>query len=159
LTHKNINTKGTYSYSHAPDLINDNGGVVDIPFSKGDLTDRRNAPMAGNVECGKSKLNEWIVAFSGKFPLEVVFDFKKAYKISKFKIWFSGSLPEFTLLGSRDLKEWRTIGDPAYALVDAGDDVKNVEVTENFGEFRYVKLVFSKTERRYEISELEFWKK
>ncbi|MCK5805076.1 MAG: hypothetical protein KAI66_19740, partial [Lentisphaeria bacterium] len=40
---KNIEVAGTYSYSRPPDYGTDEGGVTDIPFSRGDLFDRRTA--------------------------------------------------------------------------------------------------------------------
>lgn len=156
----NFNTKGDYSYSLYPDKIKDEGGDKKISFSSGDLTDRRKAPTAGNVECGKSKLSDWIVSWEKPAPFNITFDFKKAYNISKIRLFYSGQLPALSLSGSRDGKNWKEL-DAASPEESFTKDVLDKTLTDSFGSFQYLRIKFGKrgTGKYLTLSEIEVWRK
>jgi hypothetical protein len=155
----NVETKGTYSYSFTPDAIGDEGGQTDVSFERGDLTDRRKASTAGNVDLGGSKLEEWVVRYGKTDPTAITFDFEKAYPVEKVVLFYTGQLPDVTVEISTDGRTWQPFasadGKPAtedvYDLTLSGDPTSARCVRVNFG---------SRTEQKeFTLAELEVWAK
>jgi hypothetical protein len=155
----NVDTEGTYSYSFAPDAIGDEGGQADVSFERGDLTDRRKAFTAGNVDLGTSKLEEWIVRYGKTDPAAITFDFKKAYPVEKVVLFYTGQLPEVTVEISTDGQAWQPFA--SAGAKPATEDVYDLTLAGSPTSARYVRLNFgSRTEKKdFTLAELEVWAK
>ena len=160
VTDFNNNCGGLYSYSRIPDVIADQGGVSNISFDKGDLTDRRKAPAAGNVDLGIGKIQDWVVGWKTDKEMNIIFDLKKAYSLKYLKIFYKGIMPPLTLMLSVDGKKWSEVK----SKTDAGDkdfihDVKEKTINLPEGPFQFIKIRFGTVKKcRLIISEMEIWK-
>jgi cellulose/xylan binding protein with CBM9 domain/F5/8 type C domain-containing protein len=159
----NQTTAGTYSYSRKPDKIVDQGGIKNISFSKGDLTNRRKAPSAGNVDLGKSKMSTWVVAFYTNKAMSIVFDMKKIYPINRVELFYQGLLPAMEISVSQDGKTWDSFKVPSeLENKNLIRDVKQkVIALKGNPNARYVKVKFktSKSKQLLTLSEIEIWTK
>lgn len=160
LTICDLDTKGSYSYSVAPDEIADCNNDGKIAFANGKLTNRQKAPKAGNVDCGKSKIFDWIVKYKDERPFEITFDFNDAYDISRAVIFYSGQMPEVTASTSTDNKNWKTC-DSLIKKTSSTEDVLNVTLEPISKKARYLKLNFGARDKgnSLTLAEVEVWSK
>ena len=157
----NQGTGGTYSYSRSPDKITDRGGVKDIPFSKGDLTNRRKAPIAGNADLEKSKITDWVVAFSTNKEMTIDFDMKKPYPINRVELFYQGLLPSMEILVSQDGKKWNSFKKPSESENKEKDVKQKAIKLKGNPKARFIKIKFNalKSKQLLTLSEIEIWKK
>jgi hypothetical protein len=161
----NLNTGGTYSYSEVPDYIDDQGGVRNIPFAKGDLTDRVHAPAAGDVSGGIGKINDWIVSWKKNKTIAIDFDFKKTYEIEKIIVFYQHFIRDVKIELSPDKKKWETFSFPATRKDNEfPDDIRErVYKLPDAQKARYLRLKWAKAsgEKNIQmtIAELEVWGK
>jgi hypothetical protein len=160
LSLKNLEIAGTYSYSLAPDSINDQGGIRDIPFTRGDLTDRQGAPLAGNVDLGKSPLSDWVVQYKTKDSFNITFDLKNEYSVKKIKLFYShnGVRPGIRVDGSVDGRTWTPMGSIA-SVSESKADVRDVDIPLSGSPVRYLRINFDKRDEGniLTLSEMEIW--
>lgn len=154
-----IETGGTYSYSVEPDIVKDKGGTKDIPFAKGNLTDRIDAPGAGNVSCGIGKINDWIVSWNLAKAVSIDFDLKGIYPVEKIVIFYQNFIPDIKVEISQDGKNWNL-----YDFQATEEDNKfpeDVRVKElklpSTQEGRFVKISFAAAKGKITLAELEIW--
>jgi F5/8 type C domain/Carbohydrate family 9 binding domain-like len=163
VTTYNQATGGIYSYSRRPDKIADQGGIKNILFNKGDLTNRREAPSAGNVDLGKSKMSTWVVAFSTNKEMSIDFDMKQAYPINRVELFYQGLLPAMEISVSRDGKTWNSVKE----LSELENKTTTRDVKQKVVELkgnpnaRFVKIKFnaSKSKQLLTLAEIEIWTK
>ncbi len=157
----NRDTKGTYSYSRAPDTMAD-VSKTDVPFTTGHLTNRLTAfeTRSRNKEPYSAKIAEetpkWIVSWEDPAPVSITFDLKSNLPLTQSRLFFSGAMPSLTVRGSVDRKDWTWLASTAEEV--AGNDVKDIRLylngafrsggTGNSGPirpdaFRYVRLEFA----------------
>lgn len=139
----NFASQGTYKLSPAPDAAPDEGGPGELPFSKGDLTDRRFA-FALNEKPGPS--TNYIVSWEANVPVEVVFDFKRAYPIKQVRLWYAKRLPRFSIFVSRDGRDWQEVG--RRDTEQWTDGVRLVERTFAPHAVQFVKISFAERDAR-----------
>lgn len=162
ITNCNLKTGGTYTYSIPPDLIVDSGGIKDIPFTEGDLTDRLQAPSAGNVELVADKsINDWIVGWKKIDPFYISFDFKKAFSIDRLQICYSGWLPHVEIETSLDGVAWKTCEfECAKDNNVFKDDVRiKLIVLKEKNNARYIRVNFGKRpdNEKLILAEIDIW--
>lgn len=159
---QDVEIPGTYTYSLAPDNIRDQGGTTDVPFSTGDLTDRRQAPTAGNVDLKQSKLQDWIVRYKATEPFHITFDLRQPRDLDRMTLFYShsGLRPAIRVEGSADGNDWSVMGQ-APALAQGAKDVWDLEIPLSGGPAQYVRIHFDK--RRdgdiLTLAEMEIWEK
>ena len=159
ITDQNLDTGGTYTYSARPDGIDDSCAKKNIPFSEGDLTDRVKAPTAGNVDSGIGKIEDWIVRFTDPSPVEITFDFKKVYPLSRVRLVYTGFMPDVKLEASSDGEVWLPL--PA-AGVQPHSTAKATEMTTlqgEWGEYQYLRIKFGARPAKTSLtlSEIDVW--
>ncbi|MEN6386571.1 MAG: beta-galactosidase trimerization domain-containing protein [Phycisphaerales bacterium] len=156
----NINTMGSYSYSVAPDEIADNNTDGNIAFANGKLTNRQKAPKAGNVDCNKSHLNEWIVKYKNEKPFEIIFDLNDVYDLSSAAFFYSGQMPEVTASVSKDNKKWK-LCDNLIKKTFFTEDVFDIKLEPISEKARYLKLNFGPRDQgnSLTLAEIEIWTK
>jgi Beta-galactosidase trimerisation domain/Carbohydrate family 9 binding domain-like len=155
----NSKVDGSYSYSLAPDAIKDQGGSKAVLFSKGDLTDRRKAPFAGDVVAKKSKLSDWIVQYNTTDAFDIVFDFKKPVSASEISLIYSGELLSVSFATSNDVKKWRDLNVKIKPWPKTKDVLRETIKFPSI-KTRYIKIHFGKREKaKLIISEIEIWNK
>lgn len=122
----NVEVDGRYSYSVAPDLGADEGGVTDIPFARGDLMDRRTAP-AHNDEDYTAHLRTFAVGWRTVEPVTIDFDLGAAYPLDRIWLLFSGQLPD-TVVSGLVGEQWRNLGQAARQTVENSSDFPAVAI-------------------------------
>lgn len=157
---QNVELQGTYTYSLPPDAISDEGGTENVAFSAGDLTDRRKAPAAGNVDCNKSDLKDWIVRYKTTEPFDITFDLFGLQPLERITLFYShsGVRPVIRIEGSVDGKTWTPMGSIP-ELTESADDVRDVNIPLNGNSARFVRVRFDKRNEgnQLTLSELELW--
>lgn len=158
ITTANVDTGGTYSYSVPPDNIRDQGGTADIPFDKGDLTDRRQAPAAGDVASKKSQIQDWIVRRKEPAPFDITFDLKRSRPVDRVRLYVTGAVESLSAAVSVDGTTWQTMPAPPVPNTDRYD-VAELAFDWPAVEARYVKLSFGKHPEGglFAIAEAEIW--
>ncbi len=158
----NIDTKGSYCYSVAPDEIGEQFPMEKLSFASGDLTDRTQAPGAGNVDMGKSNIKDWIVKYSKVKvePFDITFDFNQQFDISKLVIYYSGQLPRVVVATSNDGRNWQSY-DKVIDKTSFTEDVFDVEIDGISSKARYMKVSFDSREvgNSLTLAEIEVWAK
>ncbi|HBG27795.1 MAG TPA: hypothetical protein DDX75_11955 [Phycisphaerales bacterium] len=156
----NLDTKGSYWYSTAPDEIADCNAEGKIVFENGKLTNRQKAPKAGNVDCGKSKLDDWVVKYTNEKPFEITFDFNDSCDLSRAVIFYSGQMPEVTASTSTDNKNWK-VCDNLINKTSFTEDVFDVKLEQISKKARYLKLNFGSRDKgnSLTLAEIEVWTK
>ena len=155
----NIDSHGTYSYSFKPDKIKDNGGWENISFAIGDLTDRRKAPQAGNVDLGIGNIEDWVSGWNTNKNMEITFNLLKSYQLSSLEIFHKGTIPTLEVMGSTDGKKWNRIYHSAEP-VEAKDAVKKTIINLKSMKKQFLKLKFGKhINNSLVLSEIEIWRK
>lgn len=152
---KNIETDGSYSFSLAPDE-----GQNNIPFTKGRLTDRKRVSTGKRSEGdGYPKLGEenYIVTFGKTEPVDIIFDLKKIYNISRIKIFYTAQLPDMKIQTSKDGKNWADLSTSKKrsSTLDVLDE--NYENLKS--DCRYVKIQCGKRDdgEKMTLVEVEIW--
>ncbi len=160
----NADVDGSYTLSPLPDAAPDDGGGHNIPFSRGDLTDRIAWPQLEKVKpAGYQPYAESIVKWGDTWEspgdVTVTFDFKEPRAILRARIFFSGFLPDVRLEGSADGKTWTSLGTAQGR--NAGEDVLDLTVTGRPSKARrFARLIFGpRTSARTTLAELEVWGK
>ena len=156
-------TGGTYSYSREPENTTDQGGITNVAFSNGNLTNRRKAPAAGNVDKGKSAMTDWVVAFFTDQEMSIDFDMKKIYPINRIELFYQGLLPIIEVSVSQDGKMWETsevASEPENIKFKNDVKQKTIKLKGN-PNARFVKIKFkvSKPKQLLTLSEVEIWTK
>ena len=128
----------------------DTGGTVQlddrkpVPINDMPFTSRLDAYNSRN----RSQLAKHSSAFTASFgePFTLLFDFEKAYKLDRLRLWYSGTMPELT------------IGKKTYPWQHAGEDVKDVTIPVS-GKHRTLKLNFAARQASapFELCEVEIW--
>lgn len=151
----NVSTGGVYKYSLAPDAVADQGGELRIGFDKGDLTDRRLAPVTKKTDLRPA---DFVVSWKTEQPVSVTFDLQKPYPISRVHLWYSDQLPELTVMGSAEGVKWVDLA--AHPKQAPTKDVLDVELKAR-GTFRYVRLSFGQRDagQMMTLVECEVWAK
>jgi len=174
---KNVDTGGGYTYSLSPDLLKDSGaeGQDDemlsldpepIPFSRGDLTDRRRSYreiFPGRLKSGYCKydniqVDKWAAAWKDRSAFDITFDLKKSFPVHGLRIFFSGQLPETTLSYMSSTGGW--IPCAGTGILEAHKDVRvAVLKPETAPICRHLKLQFGARARGKILTliEVEIW--
>jgi len=100
---RNAAIPGTYSYSLPADKVIDEAGEIRIPFTKGNLTDRKIAPCLDKKVLAPER---FVVTWKRQDPVSVEFDFAKSYPLNSVRLWYSDQLPELTVEVSTDAQTW-----------------------------------------------------
>ncbi|MDH7482396.1 MAG: sugar-binding protein [Armatimonadota bacterium] len=152
---KNAAVKGTYSYMVPPDEVADEAGEILIEFGKGNLTDRRLAPILT-----KKVLHprNFIVTWRKTDQTAVTFDFGKPFSLKRLHLWYSDQLPEMIVEGSEDGKNWSTLAsnpkqNPTEDVLDVSLDLPSDTP------YRFVRLSFGKRDpgAKMTLVECEIW--
>ncbi len=145
---------GSYSYSTPPDLIPD-VAEGDIPFTEGNLTDRKDAAAPD----ADPAVEPYVVAWQTTEPLQITFDLTEPREVSMVTTFFSGYLPETTLSLSADGQNW-TDGGTVEAL-EAGEDILSFALHLPGGAFRYVRLDLAErpADMTLTLCEVEIWRR
>ena len=157
----NEDTGGSYSYSLLPDRDKEQSGVKkNYSFAEGDLTDRRKAPKAGNVDLGKGSNADWIVSWKNPAAFNITFDLVKEKDIAKISIFYSGQLPSISLYASNDGSNWVDLKKTTKTQPATWDVLKHT-ISGDFGRYRWIQLRFGVREGRklLFISEIDIWSK
>ncbi|MCD6361491.1 MAG: hypothetical protein J7M38_11600 [Armatimonadetes bacterium] len=157
-----VDTGGTYSLTPAPDAAGDDGGVTDIPFTAGDLTDRTKWPELEKTEAASYKLyveplSKWVDTWQAPGEVIVGFDFKTARPLLRAYLVVSGEIPPVVFEGSADGTAWAPLG-RAEGL-SAGADVLDMTITSSVAEpMRYARLRFGpRGDQPMTLAEVEIW--
>jgi len=158
ITDANVSTSGCYTYSVRPDSIRDQGGVVDIPFAEGDLTDRREAPTAGDVISKKSKIQDWVVRYKKPDAFDIIIDLGGAFAVNRVRLFYSGPLPGLRVTVSPDARTYTPVKSVGVAEA-APRDVADVRLDFDAVSTRYVKVSFPERSAPglLVLAELEVW--
>jgi hypothetical protein len=105
---QNVPTAGTYTYSLPPDLRPDEGGTVDVPFAKGNLTDRRTC-LDSKDAAYWDELARFAAGWKATGAFTITFDLGEAYPLDRVWLLFSGQLPALRVEG-RVADQWRDLG-------------------------------------------------
>lgn len=158
---KNLDTQGTYALSPAPDGTADSGGVAEIAFSSGDLTDRVAWPelekrKAAGYQPYAEPLAKWVDTWQAAGEVSVMFDFRGSYDLARVELWFSGLGGDVRLEGSPDGGAWVGLGTARGR--DAARDVRHMTVGADGPASRFARLVFAKSgTESMTLAEVEVW--
>jgi len=136
--HMNIEAPGTYSYSIAPDLTEDQGGKSgDILFSRGDLCDRFDAPSK------RERFNNFFVSWKSQEEVAVDFDLSRPLDVKEVAFFATGSVPSAKIFTGASLK---TLKEAAQIKGPMKTDMVVALRTKIAGKepVRYVRIVFAK---------------
>jgi hypothetical protein len=154
----NVATAGSYTYSLPPDSIRDQGGTTAISFAKGDLTDRRDAPTAGDVVSKKTDLQDWIVRYKRTDAFDIVVDLGELRDVNRVRLFYSGPLTSLSAAVSADAQAYSTVASETTVKAEP-QDVADLSLVFDTVSTRYVKL--SVPERAAPgllvLAELEVW--
>jgi transposase-like protein len=157
----NNDTEGCYYYSLLPESKPEQTGVQEkYLFKDGDLTDRTKAPTTGNVDLGKGNVSDWIVSWKKTDAFNITFDFKKATPLSKAVLCYSGQLPNVSLYGSNDDKNWTDLK-ISLPKQNYTDDVPEKIINGISGNFRFLQIQFGERDphKSFALAEIEVWAK
>jgi Carbohydrate family 9 binding domain-like/F5/8 type C domain len=155
----NEDTGGNYSYSLQPDKYKEQTGIrKSYPFTKGDLTDRKQAPKAGNVNLGKGSLADWVVSWKNPAAFNLTFDFLKPKKLSKLSMFYSGQLPAISLYVSNDGKNWVDLKTTTQKQPSTKDVLEHI-LSGNFGSYQYLQIRFGARDKNntFTLAEIDVW--
>ncbi|MBT7846275.1 MAG: hypothetical protein HN742_30670 [Lentisphaerae bacterium] len=158
ITTCNTDTEGTYSYTPPPDNIRDQGGVADIPFGKGDLTDRQAAPTTGDVIKKNSKIQDWVVRYKTPAPFAITFDLTVPRDLQRIHVFYTGPLSGLTVATSTNGQDWRVVAEQGEAVTPPRD-VAELAIEFTPAPARFVRLSFAERKGKgmFVISEIEIW--
>ncbi|MEA3400159.1 MAG: sugar-binding protein [Armatimonadota bacterium] len=151
--------EGRYSYSVPPDLGPDEGGAEDIPFSDGDLMDRRSA-VEHEDEDYTAHLRAFAVGWKTIDPVMITMDLGAQYPLDRIWLLFNGQLPDTRVVG-RVGDEWVELGAIQKRSVTDRTDFPavTIDLDEAAPAVRHLRLeVGARDEgRRLIIPEIEIW--
>ena len=186
---KNLDTKGTYRLSPLPDAVPDEAAEIqpdaeddldleileetEIPFGKGDLTDRKDAYKFNRLNQSKKDTDNWRVIWKAAEPVTVTFDFKKSYPLNRVRILYGGltrhyggptatlarQMPRFSVQVSDDDDEWQTVAEQGASPDTNG--IKLVACEWPPSPARFLRIVFAARDagKGLELVEVEVWAK
>jgi hypothetical protein len=153
----NAGFDGRYRYEMPPDGMKDHGGDTEwIVFSKGDLTDRRNAHT---VASGGEEYSNWCVTWKGRQG-GVVFDLLEAGKLERASFWFRDKAPKIVLEAGNDLENWTILGEIAAQTANEYDVIRRDIAFNASAPCRYVRAAFENSPEAGDgilLAEVEFW--
>ncbi|MPM44743.1 hypothetical protein SDC9_91424 [bioreactor metagenome] len=152
-----------YRYAKAPDQPAESTPQEWYALADGHLTNRLKAIAKGNVDRGKSKLDEWIVGWETPEAIAIEFDLKATYPLDRLEVICRHYLRNATLGWSEDGTRWQQAEFP----LEAGDNRDPQDVRRKTYRFpagsrgRLVKLTFASRpqaeQQRLILSEVELW--
>jgi hypothetical protein len=148
----NYDTGGGYQFSRTSRKTK--AGAY-VSFGAGRLTDRRMAVRSPIVK----NSGRWTEIWTKLEDLEILFDLRAEFTLTRMHIFFSGYLPLSSVFVSKDRSEWHMVTDsPAE---DAGEDVRKATYQLNGLRSRYVKVQFSEADssKPLMLAETEIWGK
>jgi len=183
----NLDTKGVYRLSPSPDAVSDEGLTEqpdatdeldlemqegqEIPFSQGDLTDRKNAYRYNHLNQDKKDTDNWRTIWEDRQPVTITFDFRKTYPLARVRVFYGGltrlfkgptaklprQMPRFAVQVSDDDDEWKTVSEPG-ACPDT-DGINMVVCEWKPSQARYLRLAFDRRDpgKGLELVEIEVW--
>ena len=162
LEQNNLQTGGTYVYSRVPDGIADISPANEpISLADGKLTNRLAAYESRQRFDVRNRnfaqiTPQWIVSWLDAAPITITFDLKNDQPLAKCRLFYSGTVPSLTVMGSHDGHTWEKL--VAASEETAGKDVKDL-VAPLSGTYRYIKLDFGKRQAGdvFELCEVEIW--
>ena len=104
----NVATTGTYTYSIPPDLRPDAGGSTNVPFARGNLTNRRTCMDVKDAPYWET-FAQFACGWKSTAPFTITFDLGRPYSLDRFWVMFNGHLPATTVEGLVD-GQWRLLG-------------------------------------------------
>ena len=156
---------GAYRYSRPPAAPAEQHASGDsIAFERGDLTDRLDAPEAGNVENPRGRrhtevlsLDQFIVGWEKPGPVHVTFDLTKRCDLARLRLVYSGHLPGLTVVVSDDGNSWEQIA--AAPAHHPTEDVPDLVVDLKGASALYLRLAIPQRSpgERLLLSEIEIW--
>ncbi len=149
----------TYRYSVAPDAPAESAAGPDYEPGRGHLTNRIQAIAKGNVDCGKSKLDEWVVGWTKPEAFDITFDFKRPVPVDRVEIIYQGGMRDLTVALADDGENWTETGFTATAEDNRRpDDIRRKELKLKAGSRgRYVRIGFAPGAGKLTLSEVEIW--
>jgi len=144
-----------YRYSRGPDRIPDAGGENGwIPFSKGDLTDRRTALRSVKQRIKEGDDRDWVVGFGPGPAMNITLDFGQGLTVDEFALVYTGVLPRVDVEASDDGRGWKRVGRFDARTVTTVDRHR---VPLSSHKCRYLKLSFAPRQGELTLSEIEVW--
>ena len=104
----NLEVKGSYSYSVAPDWGPDEGGVKNVSFADGDLVDRRSA-REHDDENYTAHLHKFAAGWKTTDPITIEFDLGRSFNLDRVWLLTGRSHPAIEVTGLVDGR-WVTLG-------------------------------------------------
>ena len=154
----NEDTGGNYSYSLQPDKIVEQTGLQkSYSFATGDLTDRHQAPTAGNVDLGKGSINDWVVSWEKPDAFNITFDFIEPQNLGKVSLFYSGQLPAISLFASNDGENWVDLKITTQKQASTEDVLEHIH-SGDFGNYQYLQIRFGERDSKsFTLAEVEVW--
>ena len=154
----NEDTDGSYSYSLPPDKIKEKTGIQkNYSFVKGNLTNRKRAPSAGNVDLGKGSIQDWVVLWEKTDAFHITFDFIKPKNLGKVSLFYSGQLPDISLFASNDGENWIDLNTSTKKQASTADVLEHT-LTGKFGNYQYIQIRFGERDNNsLTLAEVEVW--
>ena len=169
---------GSYSYSRAPDAMED-VAVTAVPFNTGHLTNRlaafetREKRKSSTLAYIESQTPNWVVSWKDPAPVSVTFDLNSDQPLTQCRLVFSGAMPAIMVHGSRDGQDWirlastfetvaaMDVKDVRLYLDDAYRSGKGITGMMRPGSYRYVRFDFAARQAKdaFELCEVELWGK
>lgn len=156
---KNVPTNGTYTYSLPPDIRPDAGGAENVPFAKGNLTNRRLCMDVKDTPYWET-FAQFATGWKTTDPFSITFDLGQAYPLDRVWLLFNGQLPAMTVEGLVNGK-WRLMGrHTGLKPADRGDyPAVKISLDRKAPAVQKVRLNFAAREKDklLIIPELEIW--
>jgi hypothetical protein len=161
---RNAAVAGSYTYSLRPDHWPDEGGVRAVAFANGDLTDRLQAPTAGDATYRDKEgrrpyapISAWAVRWNRSEAFTLSFDLDGQRRVNRIRIYYSGQMPDLRLSGSSDGASWEALARSESR--PSTQDVHDLELAAGGGQFRSLRLEFGPREQGESLmlAEVEIW--
>ena len=148
----NYDTDGSYQLSRASRQTQ--AGTY-VSFRGGRLTDRKMAVQSSAL----TNTEKWAEIWPKPGDLEILFDLKEDFSLTRMNIFFSGHIPPSFVRVSSDKSKWHMVGHNS--AEDAGEDVQKVTYQLGGLRSRYVQVQFSKSDssKPLILAETEIWGK
>jgi len=151
---------GYYSYSLTPDGMRENKDG-EIPFGQGKLVNRlRNLTDVSCVSRGpkgeKTALSDWAVSWDSREAFNITFVFAAPVKPQQVRLFYTGDLPDFRILVSKDGNNYQQAGRFTGQVSD-DREVPCYKARFDVGDCRYVRLELGKRTGQLTIGEVDIW--
>ena len=146
----------SYRYSVPPDGEGQQEGAGPVAFADGNLTDRLQAPEAGNVDLGIGSLSDWVVSWETREPVEITFDLGRRRQVHQVRVVYTDEMPEMTLATSPNGQDFQ----PLVTAKGRGVTSDVLDLTLEFPPVgtQWVRLIFGPREvGELVLSEVEIW--